>query len=90
MSEDWQRRLVAAMKHQEAMRDRQLFAELNPGLAHSPIMKQAPTNPKPAAVLIPIIDRREGPSCVIHLAHPGHALASGTDQFSRRRHKAAR
>ena len=83
MSENWQRRLVTAMKHQEAMRERQLFAELNPGLAHSPIMKQAPTNPKPAAVLIPIIDRREGPSVLFTLrtpdmpSHPGQISFPG-------------
>ncbi len=79
----WQQTLIAGLDTPDASRERHLFKELNPGLAHSPILKKEPPKPKPAAVLIPIIDRDTGPTVLFTLrtpdmpSHPGQISFPG-------------
>ena len=50
-------RLRAASGTLAARTDRRLFEALNPGMTHAPILDAAPARYRPAAVLIPVIDR---------------------------------
>lgn len=59
---DWQERLHRLDQTPIGQQDRHLFRELNPGQQHSPILASPPENPRQAAVMIPILDRTEGPS----------------------------
>lgn len=49
---DWQQTIAQGLTAPEARRERHLFQELNPTLAHAPIIKSPPKAPRPASVLI--------------------------------------
>ncbi|MEM6914308.1 MAG: hypothetical protein AAF511_10065, partial [Pseudomonadota bacterium] len=48
----WQDQITQGLAMPEAKRERFLFQELNPQLAHAPILTTPPKAPRPAAVLI--------------------------------------
>ncbi|GGY42150.1 NUDIX hydrolase [Parvularcula lutaonensis] len=66
---DWQERLRRSFSSPHAARDRRLFDELNPGLDHTPILREPPKRPRPAAVMIGVRDIAE-PTVVLTLRAP--------------------
>lgn len=66
---DWQDRLRTGLTTPSAQRDRELFRELNPHLPRSPILREPPTRPRPAAVLIGVRDTAD-PSVVLTVRSP--------------------
>ena len=55
----WRESLRAAPGTEAGRAERRLFEELNPSLPLSPILEKKPARPRPASVLIPVIDRPE-------------------------------
>lgn len=67
--EDWQERILRGLRSPVAERDRRLFDELNPGLDHTPILREPPKRPRPAAVMIGVRDTAD-PTVVLTLRAP--------------------
>ncbi|WOI52030.1 CoA pyrophosphatase [Parvularcula sp. LCG005] len=67
---DWLDRLRRMDRSPTALAERKLFQELNPDLAHTPILSQPPSKPRPASVLIPILNRSEGPTILFTVRAP--------------------
>ncbi|MEE4211329.1 MAG: CoA pyrophosphatase [Parvularcula sp.] len=65
----WDERLRAGLRRPATARHRRLFEELNPDLAHTPILDRPPTRPRPAAVLIGI-RQTDDPTVVMTLRAP--------------------
>lgn len=69
MNGGWEDRLRRSLASPHASRERVLFKELNPQLAHAPILKSPPTAPRPAAVMIGV-RRLAEPTVVMTLRSP--------------------
>lgn len=74
-------RLTAACATVAAGTDRRLFEELNPDLPHAPIMKEPPTRPRPASVLIPVLAREDEPSVLFTVRAPTMPSHAGEISF---------
>lgn len=74
---DWRARIAANLKRASAQRVRAMFAEINPHLVGDKLFEDRwSENRKDAAVLVPIIDRAEGPSVLLTVRSsdmPSHA-----------------
>lgn len=74
---DWREKIVANLKRANAQRVRALFDEINPHLVGEKLFESRWSNiRKEAAVLVPIIDRREGASILMTVRSfnmPSHA-----------------
>ena len=65
----WQDQLRESLKKPVASRERLLFEELNPNLAHTPILDRPPTKLRPASVMI-AIRNNDNPTVVLTLRSP--------------------
>lgn len=74
---DWRRRIAANLKRASAQRVRAMFEEINPHLVGDKLFEDRWSEiRKDAAVLVPIIDRAEGPSILLTVRSsdmPSHA-----------------
>lgn len=61
--------------------ERHLFHELNPGFAHSPILKNPTHPPRPASVMIPILERENGHHVLLTVRSSGMPSHAGEIGF---------
>lgn len=79
---DWRRRIGENLSRADAQRVRTLFSEINPHLAADARFENRwTTKRQDAAVLIPIIDRREGPTVLLTVRSSDLASHAGQISF---------
>ncbi|HBK92838.1 MAG TPA: CoA pyrophosphatase [Parvularcula sp.] len=79
---DWRRRIGENLSRADAQRVRALFSEINPHLAADARFENRwTTKRQDAAVLIPIIDRREGPTVLLTVRSSDLASHAGQISF---------
>lgn len=79
---DWRRRIGANLQRASAQRVRALFAEINPHLVGDKLFEDRWSDiRKDAAVLVPIIDRPEGPSVLFTVRSPDMPSHAGQISF---------
>lgn len=72
----WEHRVRRIPETSLGQKERRLFHDLNPHMEHSPLMKGALRNARPASVLIPIMVRPEGAAVLFTVrthSMPSHA-----------------
>ena len=77
---DWRERLKRLPQADAANTERSLFRELNHDREFTPILTAPPTNPRPASVMIPIVETSAGPEILLTVrtpTMPSHAASSG-------------
>lgn len=77
---DWKARLRSLPQNTAARSDRRLFESLNPSMSHAPILDKPPERYRPAAVMIPVIDRAE-PTVLLTLRTPTMPSHAGQISF---------
>ena len=78
---DWRDQLRDIGSSAAAQIDRNLFKDLNPDQDHSPILASPPTTPRPASVLIPVVDRQAGPTILMTVRTPTMPSHAGQISF---------
>ncbi len=79
---DWRRRLEANLRAAPAQRMRALFREMNPHLVSDALFENRWSQPlRDAAVLVPIIDRPEGPTVVLTVRSANMPTHAGQISF---------
>jgi 8-oxo-dGTP pyrophosphatase MutT (NUDIX family) len=80
--DDWRARIAANLSRASAQRVRSLFSEINPGLVGDKLFESRWSEARrDAAVLIPIVDRPEGPSVVLTVRSAETPTHSGQISF---------
>lgn len=80
--EEWRARIAANLQRASAQRVRALFSEINPHLVGDKLFEDRWSEKrKEAAVLVPIIDRIEGPSILMTVRSPDMPSHAGQISF---------
>ncbi|RFB03973.1 CoA pyrophosphatase [Parvularcula marina] len=74
-------RLLALGRTAAGQAERPLFHELNPDRDYSPILKSPPQNPRPASVLIPVLNRPQGHTVLFTVRSPTMPSHAGQISF---------
>lgn len=80
--DDWRARIEANLKHVSAQRVHDLFREINPHLVGDKLFeKRWSDKRKDAAVLVPIVNREEGPRIILTVRSPDMPSHAGQISF---------